>query len=387
MKDKKKYLMFAVGLVITAYFLWQSTRQVKLHEFLGDLKKFQAWSLIPATLIFYYSMYLRAVRWGLLFRPHHKLTGFEVFRPMMLCFGFNCVLPGRVGEFARAWVVGTRNKTGLPTALATVVAERIIDASTLIALLACSLMVLPKVDPALSVKVWDYSVSGADFNAAKAKIVVLSLVLVAGVMIFMIPMVQRVMHLVIDALPLRAGLRLLALLLFPFRGLSTRIQSQLDPMTANLSKNLHHILNHFAQGFHALQQPWVLAQILFHSIVLWVLIGVSNMMIAWGFGMKMNLAQAEAQMVITAIFIILPAAPGYWGLFEAGIIFSSLVLRIVTASEQSLALAYALVVHLVQYVPLVVMGLIFAWQLQMKPTALAAIETETADHQAPAKSR
>ena len=110
------------------------------------------------------------------------------------------------------------------------------------------------------------------------------------------------------------------------------------------------------------------------------------MTVAWGFGMKMNLAQAEAQMVITAIFITIPAAPGYWGLFEAGIIFSSLVLGVVTAGQQSLALAYALVVHLVQYIPLVVMGLIFAWQLQMKPAGLAEIEMETEGREAPAAS-
>jgi hypothetical protein len=58
----------------------------------------------------------------------------------------------------------------------------------------------------------------------------------------------------------------------------------------------------------------------------------------------------------------------------------------IEAGEQSLALAYALVVHLVQYVPLVIMGLIFAWQLQMKPTALTEIETETVDQKAPAES-
>lgn len=353
----KKTIMLVIGFAVMIVALWWSTRNVKLQDFIGELKNFQAWWLIPALATFYYSMYLRAVRWGLLFRPHHHFKGYQVFRPLMLCFGFNCVLPGRVGEVARAVVVG--KKTGLPTALATVVAERIIDASTLMGLLAFSLMVLPKVDPAMNVQVWDYAVSGAQFNKLKAKIVLLSIVLVVGVIVFMIPLTQRILHGVIRRLPV-----------------GERFQAK-----------LHHILTHFAQGFHALKEPGVMARILVHSVVLWVLIGVSNLMIAKGFNMPMNLAQAEAQMVITAIFITLPATPGYWGLFEAGMIFSSLVLGIVRAEQQSLALAYALVVHIVQYLPIVVMGLIFAWQLNMKPAAVEAVEdhSQTSDKAAAAE--
>lgn len=349
LKKNKKSLMFIVGLAITAVSLWYTTRQVVLKDFIAEMKSFNYVWLIPAFIVFYYSMYLRAVRWGLLFRPHHHIKGYEAFAPLMICFGFNGLLPGRVGEVARAYVIGTRKKTGVPTALATVVAERILDAATLMGLLAFSLSVLPKVDPAMKVDIWGYSVSGLQFNQLKVKIVILSAILVIGVIVFMIRLTQIVMHAVIDALPLVS---------VKFRG------------------QLHKTLEHFAMGFHALQQPWVLAQIAFHSLVLWVMIGISNQMVARGFGLHMSLAQAEAQMVMIGIFITIPAAPGYWGLYEAGTIFSMLVLRIVPATSQgqSLALAYSLMIHLLQYVPIVIAGLYFAWKMQLKPAAMTEIE-------------
>lgn len=348
MSNKKKYVMFAFGLAVTAAALWWSTRNVKLKDFINDLQNFNPWWLIPAFITFYYSMYLRAVRWGLLFRPHHDLKGYQVFRPLMLCFGFNCILPGRVGEVARAFIIG--KKTGVPTALATVVAERIIDAATLIGLLAFCLWQLPPMDPNISVQLWGMPkpLTGEAFNDASRNIIVISFVLVAGVIVFMIPLTQRILHAIIRRLPV-----------------ADRFKS-----------SLHHLLIHFAQGFHALKEPWTMARILFQSLVIWSLIGVSNLAIAKGFNMQMNLAQAEAQMVIVAIFITLPATPGYWGLFEAGIVFSSIVLGIVRAEQQSLALAYALVVHILQYLPIVILGLIFAWQLNMKPAAVEAIETQ-----------
>jgi hypothetical protein len=347
---KKKHLMFLVGLAVTAVALWYSTRQVRLQDFLGELKHFRSLWLIPALLTFYYSMYLRAIRWGLLFRPHHQLKGYQVFRPMMVCFGFNSIFPARVGEFWRAYYVGRHENTGIPTALATVLAERILDAMTLLGMLGFSLRMLPPIAQFSPIELWNVKVDAEKFNAATRMVVIGSIGLMVCMITFMIPWTQRTMAWMIQRMPL----------------------------SARIKEKLTGLLNQFARGFHALQQPWALAQIVFHSLALWLLIGVSNLMLAKGFGLAMNLAQAVALMTLIAIFITIPAAPGYWGLFEVGAIFSLIVLGVLSPAARSQALAYALTVHLVQYVPIVVMGLIFAWQLQARPVTEAIPEEEPA---------
>lgn len=341
----KKHIMFIVGLMVTGVALWYSTRQVSLAEFVNSFKHFHFIWLVPALVTFYFGMYLRAVRWGLLFRPHYDLKGYQLFKPIMICFGFNSLFPARVGEFVRALYVGKREKTGVTTAVATVLAERILDGVTLLGLLALALWSLPPIDPTISIHLWGKTVTAHDFNAGIHKIIIGCIVLTAGVIVFMIPWTQVVLNKIIRRMPF---------------------------LPVHFKEKMVHLLMQFAQGFHALQQPWVLTQIIFHSLVLWILVGISNWTVAKGFGLPMNPTQGVALVTLIGIAIVIPAAPGYWGLFEAGTIFSLLVLGV--ERDPTKALAYALMIHLVQYLPLVVFGMLFAWQAQIKP----GVEAEAA---------
>ena len=88
----------------------------------------------------------------------------------------------------------------------------------------------------------------------------------------------------------------------------------------------------------------------------------------------MNLLHGTALVALIGIFIMIPAAPGYWGLYEAGGIFSLVAMGV--TQDQSLALAYTLMIHLVQYVPLVAIGLYYAVRSQVRPSAASAEGSE-----------
>ena len=339
-KRHHKGLMLGVGCFISVYAILFSTRSVDWGAFGESFRAFRLLWLLPALLTFYTSMYLRAVRWGLLFQPHHDLKGYQVFRPLMICFAFNSILPGRVGEFVRAYVVGRERKTGMPTALATVVAERIFDGITLLALLAVSLALTPPLDPGLRQEWGGIELNVELLNKLAKGVMLGSVVLIVGIVVFLLPWTQRLIIHVIRRQSLTSD---------------------------GLKSKLVGVLNQFERGFHALQRPAVLARVVLHSIVIWVLVGLSNMTVAMGFGLTMSLLQSVAIVTLIAIFILPPAAPGYWGLYEAGAIFSLLALG-VTGSE-SLALAFALMTHLVQYVPIVLIGLLFAWQTHVRPVS------------------
>lgn len=352
MAAKKHHVILGVGLVVTAVALWYSTRGIEWARFGEAMRGFNLLWLVPGLATFYYSMYLRSVRWGLLFRPHYHLSGARLFRPLMICFGFNSILPGRVGEFARAYMVGKQEKTGVTTALATVLAERIFDGVTLLAMLAIALGFLPPIDPDFSYA-WGKVVLNADrLNMSIAVLIKGCFVLTAGVIVFMIPWTQRTMVTIIRAL---------------------------DFLPEKLRNGLIHMVEQLARGFSALGQVWPLVQIVFYSIVLWLLVGLSNLMIAYGFGLDMNFLQALALVTMIGLFIIIPAAPGYWGLYEAGGIFTLIVLGVTT--DKSLALAYTMTIHLVQYVPIVALGLYFAWRAQIHINQAEAIEEEVEEEE------
>ena len=329
----RRNLIFLAGILISVGLIAYFTREVDWRDFARDMRAFRPLWLIPAAIAFYVSMYMRAVRWGLLFRPHYDIKGWQAFPPIMVGFAFNSILPGRVGELVRCVHIGRSSRTGFSTAVGTVVAERLLDALTLFAMLAVAFMVLPDIDPATSVDLMGYTASAAKLNAAIRGLVIFCIVLVAGVIVFMFP---------------RTQLTLIRLI---------RRARFLPPRVRGVGP---HMLARFAEGLHALSRPRVMALVLFHSIGLWVLIGLSNLAVARGFDLPMNVPQSLALVTLIGIFILIPAAPGYWGLFEAGTIFSLQVMGI--TSDLSTALAYAITIHLLQFLPIVVIGLAFAWR-------------------------
>ena len=95
-----------------------------------------------------------------------------------------------------------------------------------------------------------------------------------------------------------------------------------------------------------------------------------------GLGALLDRVSARAIMLVSAFgmlvtmigfAVLIPAAPGYWGLYEAGGVFSLIVLGVVSTSNQSTAFAVTLMTHLVQYIPIVAIGLYFAGRAHILP--------------------
>jgi fatty acid desaturase len=110
-----------------------------------------------------------------------------------------------------------------------------------------------------------------------------------------------------------------------------------------------------------MRSPKATLNVLALSVALWIMIGVSFQVAALGFtGMKMGFLEGQAVNVITCLAILIPAAPGFWGLMEVGIVFSLAILAIET--DPSRALAFALLVHSLQYFPILGVGLAYLWK-------------------------
>lgn len=344
----KKTLMLSFGLCVTVLMLWWSTRGVDWAKCREQIGAYNWLWMIPSFALFYYSMYLRAVRWGMLYRPHYSFKGYQVFAPLMICFGFNSILPGRVGEFVRAWIVGKRMKTGVPTAMATVVTERILDAVTMLGMMAVSLAMMPPVPADFSITEGHFTISATQLETGKTSIMIACGVLVAGVLVFMIPLTQKIIAKFVHAAP----------------GIPHPVKMKIMD-----------IIESFHKGFDALKQPGAMVQIVFLSVTLWLMAAVSNLTVAKGFGVDMSVAQAITMMTLIGIFITVPASPGYWGLYEAGGIFSLFLLQVLPVEERSLAFSLTILIHLLQYVPIVAIGLFFAWKLGVKPIDEEAIKS------------
>jgi len=335
----KEKITFLFAGVFTAGCLYYVFRDVDLRELLNSILSVNPASAALSVALFYLSMYLRALRWGWLFRPNHNIPGKRLFRPLMICFAFNSILPGRVGEFVRAFYVGKKERTGVPAAMATVVSERIFDGVTLLGFLAIALFMLPPIDPEAQVKFGKFIVRGAQIQPLIQDIIIMCVILIAGVAALMTPQIQRWIVRILEGLPL---------------------------VPRRMSKRLVTIQQGVVKGFESIRTLKNLGAVVLYSLAVWILVAVADMVLAWGMrGVEQtSLLQAMAIMTLICVFIMIPAAPGYWGLYEAGVIFSLKVLGI--QDDESLGAAYALVLHLTQFVPILVVGLIFAVKSQVK---------------------
>jgi glycosyltransferase 2 family protein len=89
-----------------------------------------------ALLSFVAAMGVRAVRWHFLLRnAGEQCHAFSLFEIIYASFFVNCVIPAKMGDVYRAFLVRQREHVGASKALGTIIAERLLDLVVLMALL------------------------------------------------------------------------------------------------------------------------------------------------------------------------------------------------------------------------------------------------------------
>jgi uncharacterized protein (TIRG00374 family) len=123
-----------VGLAVSAVALVLAVRDIDLRQVAETLAQAEYVYLIPTTVFLLIYLVSRAVRWRLLLGPEVSLA--RCFWVTNVGYLVSNVLPFRLGDPARAVVIGQRGKVSTAAALSTVVVERVLDMLMVVALLA-----------------------------------------------------------------------------------------------------------------------------------------------------------------------------------------------------------------------------------------------------------
>lgn len=131
-----------IGLAVSAVLIALVLLEVNPGAAAATLGRAQPLILILALPLLAIDQGARTVRWHLLL-AHEPRPGYrETFRYLVVGYLVNIVLPGRLGEFVRAHLAGTRAHVGQLRALGSIALERgldLVSAATLGALAAASL--------------------------------------------------------------------------------------------------------------------------------------------------------------------------------------------------------------------------------------------------------
>ena len=78
---------------------------------------------VPSVIVVLISYVFRAIRWQIILADAVTINFWRAFRPLMIGFMINCILPGRFGEITRPAILKKSDNVSFSTGLATVTAE------------------------------------------------------------------------------------------------------------------------------------------------------------------------------------------------------------------------------------------------------------------------
>jgi uncharacterized protein (TIRG00374 family) len=303
----------AVGILLLVVLIWW-TGIDKIGAAIGSASPL--W-LAAAALIILPAYILRAIRWKLLLHPVKKnIRVSNTFWSTAVGFMVNTLIPIRLGEFARAYILGEKEGTGFGPSFSSIVVERTLD---LIGLLSIGVVTIFLVS------------AQADLSSLVVNIFTAVAVLIAVILAVIIVGIKK------EDLIIR---------------LLTRITSKI-PLVKKYTTRIADFARSLIKGLQGLSQtPKMFAANISLTLILWLTQTSAIYLTFMAFNYPMPFVAAILGGVLINLSYILPATPGYVGSYEA---FWFSIFWLLGVPE-NLRLATAVISHLIMLLPTIILG-------------------------------
>ena len=321
-------LALAVGLM--AFFL----RGADLERVAAAVRGAR-WDLLGAAFVVTCASYaVRAIRWCRLLRPLGPVRFRVALRATVMGFAASAILPGRVGELLRPYVLARREGLSASAALATIVLERLLDVIGVLAL--------------LGVAVLD-GTPGSDAGAGLLA-TVRSGAAVAGV-----------------AAVVGLGAAFLA------AGRPDRVARGVDRLGAFLParavRALAGVAGRFVEGLAVVRDRRVLAVAFAWSLVHWAAVAAALWLVTVAFDIVLPASGAAVLMAFTVVGVTVPTPAGIGGYHAAYQVGATLLY----GAPDAAAVGAALVLHAMSFLPVAVVGVAWMAQEGVRPGAVRSL--------------
>jgi uncharacterized protein (TIRG00374 family) len=302
--------------LISAVALYFALHDVHWSEVRQAIRGAEYPLIAAATILLVVTFVLRALRWRLALAGLPRLQPWHLFGTLNVSYFINNVLPFQTGDLWRAFLLSELAHISTTRTLSTVVVERIVDVLTLLLLL---LLLAPFMDipgwaraPSLTLAVL--------FSAAA-----IALILASSRRRLVNGLIDRLVRLAPD-----------------------RSRPKLQQMAGAA-----------LDGVAVLTRPAMALRFLGYSTLVWLVAGGVVYLATLAFDLGLGYDEALFLLIVTTFGFFVPASPGSFGVYHAIV---TGVLTSVFGVDKALAVSYALVVHLVFYLPPMFIGPAFLWQ-------------------------
>lgn len=304
----------AVGILLLIILIWW-TGIDKIGAAIGSASPL--W-LAAAALIILPAYILRAIRWKLLLHPVKKnIRVSNTFWSTAVGFMVNTLIPIRLGEFVRAYILGEKEETGFGPSFSSIVVERTLD---LIGLLSIGIVTMFLVS------------AQADLSDLAVNIFIAVAVLITAILAVII-----------------AGIKKEAFII----GLLTRITSKI-PLVKKYTARTAEFASSLIKGVQGLSQnPKMFIANLALTWILWLTQTFAIYLTFKAFNYPISFTATILGGVLIYLSYILPATPGYVGSYEA---FWVLIFTLLGVTQADLLLAMGVISHLIGLLPTIILG-------------------------------
>ncbi len=307
---------FLLGVGLSLLFIWLAFRKVDFHQMMQAFTAANYWWLIPTVIITFIAHGLRTLRWRYLLDPIERVPLKPLFSALMIGYLFNVFLPAHLGEFIRAYLLAKKRSLSSSVVFGTIVMERIIDVAALFICMALAVLVFPFPD-------WVRMGGYITFAGIAALFAVLILT-------------KK----------------------YPKPAL-TLVDRLFNPVAPHLAVKLKNVIESFLRGIVPLARPSDYLVVTVLSVLIWACYGYAFQLVLYSFNFvatySLPWTTSLVLLVITTFGVLVPSSPGYVGTYH-WLCQQSLALPAFNVPE-SPALTFAIVMHAINFVPILVVGL------------------------------
>jgi uncharacterized protein (TIRG00374 family) len=311
--SRNQRLLVVVGLIISVVFLWFAFRNLNPETVWSHIREINLIWLLIGIPVWFVALALISLRWQYLLRSIKHVSLSRLIPLTAIGYMGNNVYPFRSGEVLRLLLLQRNEQVPFTKAATTVVIERVFDGIVMLTFIIVPLLFIEL--PSVQVR--------------QAVVVATPIFLTALGVFFVLAAKPNLFRRVVAFF-------------------SRFIPGRLRQIVLNLSEDIIH-------GLEALRTPVDLAGAVISSYATWMVEASVYWLVSFAFGLEVT--YPEILLVVGAVNLagLIPTTPGQIGVYE--FVVQSVLVGLGTLPAQ--AQAYALVVHVVIWLPVTLVGFYF----------------------------
>jgi hypothetical protein len=315
----KRYLQLLIGVLISAFFIYQALPGLHLPEVWKAIRAANFWWILPGIAVYFLGLWARTWRWHYMLR-HIKPVPLNRLFPLV-CIGYfgNNVYPFRAGEVLRSYVLKRKESISITSSLATVIIERVFDGLVMLLFVFLALPFAPL----------------PDFYRNLVTLLTVLLVAATAVFMWMAMRPERV----------EKVYAWVAKHLLP-----GKIRARMDDLYTR-----------FMEGLHSLSSGTDVFMIFATSVLIWLMETVKYWFVMHAFPFEVSFIVLMLMNGLVNLATTLPSAPGYVGTFDTPGIETLAAFGV----GRNMAASYTFTLHAALWVPVTLAGAFFFWREQL----------------------